>query len=67
MNHESESDRMYAASAPSRKTYYDARRAELIQLGIDASVPYWRARQNVGLPIPADNDNAPAKRKRKAA
>jgi hypothetical protein len=63
----SETDRAYAASAPNRKAYHDAFRSELIELGIDGSVPYWRARQNAGLPVPAANDNAPVRRRRKAA
>ena len=67
MNYNSESDRMYAASAPNRKAYHNAFRSELIELGIDGSVPCWQARINAGLPIPAANDNAPVKRKRKAA
>lgn len=57
---------MYEASAPSRKAYYDARRADLIAMGIDGSVPLAQARINAGLPVPAANDNAPV-RKRKAA
>jgi hypothetical protein len=43
---------MYAASAPNRKAYHNAFRSELIELGIDGSVPYWTARQNAGLDVP---------------
>lgn len=35
--------------------------------GVNGEVPLKQARLNAGLPIPADNDNAPVKRKRKAA
>lgn len=35
--------------------------------GVNGEVPLRQARINAGLPVPHDNDNVPARRKRKAA
>jgi hypothetical protein len=40
---------------------------ELCAFGVNGEVPLRQARINADLPIPSDNDNIPAKRKRKAA
>lgn len=49
------------------KTKREKTYEELCAFGVNGEVPLHQARINAGLPVPHDNDNAPVRRKRKAA